>query len=120
MTDLPLAEAARFLGLSVAQTRRKVHAKELPSHRDARGRIIVELGSADSPLTPAQDPAMREAVQLRAEVRLLREGREEFLARVAHTRRHVDELTAEIRELTRQLAMKDEVIADLIRRLGAG
>jgi len=63
---------------------------------------------------------MREAVQLRAEVRLLREGREDFVARLAHARRHVDELTAEIRELTRQLGMKDEVIADLIRRLGPG
>jgi hypothetical protein len=119
-TDLPLAEAARFLGLSVAQTRRKVHAKELPSHRDARGRIIVELGSASSPLTPAQDPAMREVVQLRVEVGLLREAREDFFGRMEHARRHVDELTAEIRELTRQLALKDQVIAELIRRQGAG
>jgi excisionase family DNA binding protein len=118
MTDLPLAEAARYLGLSVAQTRRKVNAGELPSHRDARGRIIVELTTATGPRTPAQDPTVREVVQLRVEVGLLREERESFSGRMEYSRKHIDELVEHVRELTRQLAVKDELIAELARRLG--
>lgn len=117
MSDLPLADAARYLGLSVAQTRRKVNAGELPSHRDSRGRIIVELGATALPSRPATDPTVRELVQLRVEVGLLREERQSFSERMEYTRKHVDDLVGHIQELTRQLAAKDDLIAELARRV---
>lgn len=123
---LPLADAARLVGVSVPQMRRRVLAGRYPHHRDTRGRIIVDIVSAadaaddlSAPL-PLAGPGnggatLREFVRLSVEVERLRAERTEWNAALAFYRDHQTELTTQLSRLIDQLASAHTVIADLAR-----
>jgi excisionase family DNA binding protein len=114
MATVGIREAARLLGVSTDTIRRRIERRDLPAHKDASGRWLIELD--DSLITPAPPPAppadvlsveREELIRLRAEVQAL----QTLLDEVRSSRDRTVEAEAELRRILAMLTLRRRAIS---------
>jgi hypothetical protein len=101
---LPLADAARVLGMSVDGLRGRVKRGRVESRRDARGHIEVKVSAGSVAVVPAPC-TLDEYIQLR-----------ESLARLTERAEAKETLIVELREVLARLHHESRVGFDPSRR----
>jgi excisionase family DNA binding protein len=107
-----IREAARLLGVSTDTIRRRIERRDLPAHKDASGRWLIDLD--DSLVVPAAPPVpempsgeREELIRLRAE----NEALHMLLDEVRTSRDRTVEAEAELRRIITVLAFRQQGIA---------
>jgi excisionase family DNA binding protein len=111
MATVGIREAARLLGVSTDTIRRRIERRDLPAHKDASGRWLIELD--DSLVAPATPRATEvtsgdrdELIRLRAENQALQNLVEE----VRTSRDRTVEAEAELRRILAVLTFRSQGI----------
>lgn len=112
MATVGIREAARLLGVSTDTIRRRIDRNDLPAHKDASGRWLIEL---DDSLVVAPPPAStdliagdrEELIRLRAENEALRM----LLEEVRTSRDRTVEAEAELRRILAVITFRRQGIA---------
>jgi len=100
MATVGIREAARLLGVSMDTIRRRIDRHDLPAHKDASGRWLVELD--DSLMETAKPPTPEMAATERDELIRLRaenEALKVLLEEVRTSRDRTVEAEAELRSI---------------------
>src|SRR5258708_9382612 len=112
MATVGIREAARLLGVSTDTIRRRIERRDLPAHKDASGRWLIELD--DSLVVPAAPPATElissdreELIRLRAENQAL----QMLLEEVRTSRDRTVDAEAELRRIVAVMAFRRQGIA---------
>ena len=112
MATVGIREAARFLGVSTDTIRRRIERRDLPAHKDASGRWLIDLD--DSLVVPAAPPATElissdreELIRLRAENQAL----QMLLDEVRTSRDRTVDAEAELRRIVAVMAFRRQGIA---------
>jgi excisionase family DNA binding protein len=111
MATVGIREAARLLGVSADTIRRRIERGDLPAHKDASGRWLIELDdSLVAQAAPAATEAMsnerEELIRLRAEIQALRM----LLEEVRTSRDRTVEAEAELRRILAVLTLRSKGI----------
>ena len=112
MATVGIREAARLLGVSTDTIRRRIERRDLPAHKDASGRWLIELD--DSLMVPAA-PAptempsgeREELIRLRAE----NDALHMLLDEVRTSRDRTVEAEAELRRIVTVITFRQQGIA---------
>ena len=112
MATVGIREAARLLGVSTDTIRRRIERRDLPAHKDASGRWLIELDdSLVVPPAPAPAEMMssdrEELIQLRAENAALHV----LLDEVRTSRDRTVEAEAELRRILAVLTFRQQGLA---------
>jgi excisionase family DNA binding protein len=112
MATVGIREAARLLGVSTDTIRRRIERRDLPAHKDASGRWLIDLD--DSLVVPAAAPATElisgdreELIRLRAENQAL----QMLLEEVRTSRDRTVDAEAELRRILAVMAFQRQGIA---------
>jgi len=112
MATVGIREAARLLGVSTDTIRRRIERRDLPAHKDASGRWLIDLD--DSLVVPVAPPATdllgsdrEELIRLRAE----NEAMHMLLDEVRTSRDRTVEAEAELRRILAVLTYRQQGIA---------
>ncbi|HEY2706028.1 MAG TPA: helix-turn-helix domain-containing protein [Candidatus Dormibacteraeota bacterium] len=107
MATVGIREAARLLGVSTDTIRRRIERRDLPAHKDASGRWLIDLDdSLVVPAAPAATELMtsdrEELIRLRAEKHAL----QMLLEEVRTSRDRTVEAEAELRRIIAMLTLR--------------
>jgi excisionase family DNA binding protein len=112
MATVGIREAARLLGVSTDTIRRRIERRDLPAHKDASGRWLIDLD--DSLVVPAAPPGTElissdreELIRLRAE----NEALQVLLDEVRTSRDRTVDAEAELRRIVAVMAFRRQGIA---------
>jgi excisionase family DNA binding protein len=112
MATVGIREAARLLGVSTDTIRRRIERRDLPAHKDASGRWLIDLD--DSLVVPAAPPVTElissdreELIRLRAENQAL----QMLLEEVRTSRDRTVDAEAELRRIVAVMAFRRQGIA---------
>jgi excisionase family DNA binding protein len=112
MATVGIREAARLLGVSTDTIRRRIERRDLPAHKDASGRWLIELD--DSLMVPPAPPATEmlsaereELIRLRAE----NEALHMLLDEVRTSRDRTVEAESQLRRIIAVLTFRQQGIA---------
>lgn len=106
MATVGIREAAHLLGVSTDTIRRRIERGDLPAHKDARGRWVIEVD--ESMIAPPPAPAVdvgtqrEELIRLRAENQAL----QALLDEVRSSRDRTVEAEAELRRILALFAVR--------------
>ncbi|HEV7466805.1 MAG TPA: helix-turn-helix domain-containing protein [Candidatus Dormibacteraeota bacterium] len=111
MATVGIREAARLLGVSTDTIRRRIERRDLPAHKDASGRWLIELddslvAQAVPPATEAMSSDREELIRLRAE----KEALQTLLEEVRTSRDRTVEAEAELRRILAMLTLRSKRI----------
>jgi excisionase family DNA binding protein len=111
LATVGIREAARLLGVSTDTIRRRIERRDLPAHKDASGRWLIELddslvAQAAPPATEAMSSEREELIRLRAE----KDALEKLLEEVRSSRDRTVEAEAELRRILAVLTLRSQGI----------
>ena len=112
MATVGIREAARLLGVSTDTIRRRIERGDLPAHKDARGRWVIEVD--ESMFAAPPEPAIDVTAQQREELIRLRAENDALQALLDEVRSSRDRTVEAEAELRRILALF------AVRRRGLG
>ena len=112
MATVGIREAARLLGVSTDTIRRRIERRDLPAHKDASGRWLIELDDSlvvapPQPTTDLISGDREELIRLRTENQAL----QQLLDEVRGSRDRTVEAEAELRRILAVMAYRRQGIA---------
>ncbi len=112
MATVGIREAARLLGVSTDTIRRRIERRDLPAHKDASGRWLIELDDSlvvtpPQPTTDLISGDREELIRLRTENQLLHQ----LVDEVRGSRDRTVEAEADLRRILAVMAFRRQGIA---------